>query len=69
MLCPFWVYLEDSYVKRIKYRSLTDWYQFEAVAIETAGTYSEGKNNIVRDIGRRLTEATGDQRETFWSMQ
>ena len=52
-----------------KYRSLTDRYQFEAVAIETAGTYSEGTKNIVRDIGRRLTEATGDQRETFWFMQ
>ena len=56
-------------VKRAKYRSLTDRYQFEAVAIETAGTYSEGTKNIVRDIGRRLTEATGDQRETFWFMQ
>ena len=49
--------------------ALTDRYQFEAVAIETAGTYSEGTKNIVRDIGRRLTDATGDQRETFWFMQ
>ena len=56
-------------VKRSKYRSLTDRYQFEAVVIETAGTYSKGTNNIVREIGRRLTEATGDQRETFWFMQ
>ena len=56
-------------VKRSKYRSLTDSYQFEAVAIETVGTYSEGTKNIVRDIGRRLAEATGDQRETFWFMQ
>ena len=39
------------------------------MAIETAGTYSKGTRNIVRDIGRRLTEATGDQRETFWSSQ
>ena len=42
----------------------TDRYQFEAVAIETAGIYSDGTNNIVRDIGRNLTEATGDKRET-----
>ena len=55
-------------VKRTKYRSLTDRYQFEAVAIETTGTYSEGTKNIVRNIGRRLIEATGDQRETFWFM-
>ena len=52
-------------VTRTKYRSLTDRYQIEAVAIETAGTYSEGTKNIVRDIGRGLTEATGDQRENF----
>ena len=39
------------------------------MAIETAGTYSEGTKNMVRDIGRRLTEATGDQQETFWFMQ
>ena len=37
--------------------------------IDTAGTYSEGTKNIVRDIGCRLTEATGEQRETFWFMQ
>ena len=56
-------------VQRTKHRPLTDHYQFEAVAVETTGTYIEGTNNIVRDIGRRLTEATGDQRETFWFMQ
>ena len=56
-------------VKRSKNRSLTDRYQFEAVAFETAGTYTEGTKNIVRYIDRRLTEATGDQRETFWFMQ
>ena len=55
-------------VKRTKYLSLTDRYQFEAVVIETAGTYYEGTMNIVHDIGRRSTEATGDQRETFWFM-
>ena len=39
------------------------------MAIETAGSYSEGTKNTVRNIGRRLTEATGDQRETIWFMQ
>ena len=51
--------------KRAKYRSLTDRYQFEAVAIETAGTYSEGTKNIVPDIGRRFTEATRDHPATL----
>ena len=57
--------LHETTVKR----SLNDHYQFEAVANQTAGTYSEGKKNTVRDIGRRLTEATVDQRDTFWFMQ
>ena len=39
------------------------------MAIETAGTYGKGTNNIAFDIDRRITEATGDQRETFWFMQ
>ena len=33
------------------------------------GTYSDGIKNKVRDVGRRLTEARGNQRETFWLMQ
>ena len=56
-------------IERTKYRFITSCYQFEAVAIETAGTCSEGTKNIVHGFGRRLTEATGDQLETFWSMQ
>ena len=47
-------------VKRTKYHFLTDRYQFEAVAIETADTYSKGTKDIVRDFGLRLTETTGD---------
>ena len=47
----------------------TDRYQFESVAIETAGTYSEGTKNIVNDIGCRSTEATGDHREILRFMQ
>ena len=58
-------------VTRTKYHSLTDRFKFEAAPIEMADTYSERTNNIhvVRDIVRRLTEATGDQHETFWFMQ
>ena len=55
--------------KLIKNRSLTDPHQFEAVAIETTVTYSDGAKNIVSDIGRRSTEAIGDQDEAFSLMQ
>ena len=56
-------------VKRANYRSLMDLYQYGAMAIETAGTYSDGQKNILRDIGHRLTEATCDHHERFWLMQ
>ena len=56
-------------VKRTKHRSLTDCYQFEAVANEAKGRYSDGNKNLVHDMGRRLIETTCDQREIFWLMQ
>ena len=34
-----------------------------------AGTHRDETTNTVRGIGRRLTEATGDQRETSWLTQ
>ena len=56
-------------VKRTKKRFLSDRYRFEAVAIETAGTYRERKNNVVGEIGRSLIEETGDQLETLLFIQ
>ena len=56
-------------VKRIKNRSVTDRYKFEAVKMETAANYSEWTKNIVCDNGCRLIKATGHQRETFCLMQ
>ena len=55
--------------KPTKYHSLFHHNQLEKVATETSATYSDGTNNIVRAISRRLTEATGDQRDTFRLMQ
>ena len=56
-------------VKPTKYRSITDDYQFEAMPILTTGINSKGTTNIFGKVGRRLTEAKGNQRETFWLMQ
>ena len=56
-------------VEQPKYLSPTDRYQFEAVAIEMAGTYSEGTKYILRNIGCRSIEATVDQLETVWFVQ
>ena len=45
--------VEDG--KRRKYAALTVRFRFEPVALETAGVF-----------GRRMSEVTGDCRETYW---
>ena len=50
--------------KRHKYAALAEAYQFEPIiAVETMGVYGESTGVIIRAIGRRLVEATGDPRE------
>ena len=44
-------------------------YQFEPIAVETMGVYGEFTAVIIRAIGRRLIEATGDPREANWFRQ
>ena len=49
--------------KRRKYAALAEAHQFEPIAVETMGVYGESTGVIIRAIGRRLIEATGDPRE------
>ena len=55
--------------KRDKYPDLVRRYRFEPVAIETSGVYGPTTKNIVSEIGRRISEKTGDRRETAWLKQ
>jgi hypothetical protein len=55
--------------KRRKYVALTRQFLFEPIAIETTGVYGETTTRIVKEIGRRLVEATGEVRESFWFQQ
>ena len=55
--------------KRRKYASLSVRFQFEPIAVETAGVYGGTTANIITDIGRRITGATGEPRETYWLEQ
>ena len=49
--------------KRRKYAALADAHQFEPIAVETMGVYGESTGVILRAIGRRLVEVTGEPRE------
>ena len=43
--------------------------QFEPIAVETMGVYGESTGVIIRAIGRRLVEATGEPKEANWFRQ
>ena len=55
--------------KRKRYTSLESHYRFEPLAIETMGTYGSSTTKLVAEIGRKITGATGDPRETHWLHQ
>ena len=53
----------------LKYAALAEAHQFEPIAVETMGVYGESTGVIIREIGRRLVEATGEHREANWFRQ
>ena len=55
--------------KRRKYASLAARFRFEPVAVETAGTFGGSTGSFIAEIGRRISEITGDRRETYWLEQ
>ena len=44
-------------------------YRFEPVAIETSGVFGSSTRNIVNEIGKRISEKTGEKRESLWLKQ
>ena len=55
--------------KTSKYSRLTSTHIFYPVAIETAGTWHHQAVELVKEIGRRTTNITGDERETSYLFQ
>ena len=55
--------------KRNKYLDLARRYRFEPVAIETSGAFGPSTRNLIQEIGKRISEKTGDKRETLWLKQ
>ena len=55
--------------KRRKYAELGVRYRFEPVAVETSGVFGDSTGPVISELGRRVTEVTGDRRETFWLEQ
>ena len=55
--------------KRRKYAGLAEAHQFEPIAVKTMGVFGGSTGVILRAIGRRLVETTGDPREANWFRQ
>ena len=55
--------------KRRKYAALAEAHQIETIAIETMGLYGVSTGVILRAIGCRLVEATGETRVSNWFRQ
>jgi len=55
--------------KTSKYSRLTSTHIFYPVVIEMAGTWHHQAVELVKEIGRRTTNITGDERETSYLFQ
>jgi hypothetical protein len=55
--------------KRAKYSNFIADYEFVPVAIETLGAWGSGALELVRDLGTRIAQTTGDSRATTFLRQ
>ena len=55
--------------KRAKYHDLMGRFRFETIAIETSGVYGPSTKIIVQEIGNKISQTSGDRRESMWLKQ
>ena len=55
--------------KRAKYLGFADRHRFEPAAFETTGVMGPSTKKFMSEIGKRVSEVTGDVRETWWLWQ
>ena len=55
--------------KKLKYKSLAEDYHFTPIAIETFGAWGTESHKIIKEIGKKVMETTGEKRSTFYLTQ
>lgn len=55
--------------KTTKYADITHSYDFVPLAVETLGAWCVDSLNLVKQLGKRISEATGDSQETTYLLQ
>jgi hypothetical protein len=66
---PGVVACEAEEKKRAKYASLSPTFCFVPVAVETLGALGDGADELMHDLGRRISEVTGERRATEFLLQ
>ena len=56
-------------LKTSKYQALADRYIFTPIGLETFGSWGSEAFALIKDIGRKLTSETGEQRATSFLVQ
>ena len=56
-------------LKNTKYSDITSTHVFYPIAIETAGSCDTQATELIEELGRRITEATEDPKETTYLFQ
>ena len=60
---------ESESKKKVKYACLTSTFHFVPIAIETLGAFGQEAQAFMRELGRRITTATGERRATEFLWQ
>jgi hypothetical protein len=55
--------------KVVKYSNLSENYHFVLIGIETFGAYGPQAFKLIKQTGKKIQEATGEKKSTFYPMQ
>ena len=60
---------QSASLKNTTYSDITSTHVFYPIAIETAGSWDTQATELIEELGRRITEATEDPKETTYLFQ
>jgi len=60
---------ELAAARKDKYSSIDGRYLFEPIVIETLGVYSTSTRQLLSDLGRKISQCSGEVRETSFLFQ
>jgi len=65
----YFYYITEHSQQEEKYADLDGRYIFEPIAIETLGVFNTSARQLLSDLGRKISESTGEAREASFLFQ